>query len=69
MPYFSMAEAIHAHAEGEALVFVGVDAALAQHIGMDHPAAEDLHPAVALIELQLAAGAVAADVHLGRWAR
>ncbi len=57
---------VDAHAEGEALPFVRVEAAIAQHVRMDHAAAENFHPVVAGVQLQLAAGAVAADVHLGR---
>src|ERR1700757_3871126 len=56
---------VDAEAEGEALPDVGIEAAVLQHVGMDHPAADDLHPAVALADLHVAAGAVAAHVHLG----
>src|SRR3569623_2071023 len=58
--------AVDAEAEGEALPDIRVDAALAQHVGMHHPAAENLQPVVALADLHLAAGAVAAHVHLRR---
>ena len=38
-------DAVGAHAEGEALVALGIDAAVAQHDRMDHARAEDRHPA------------------------
>src|SRR5437879_913122 len=56
---------VDAEAEGEALPGVGVEAAIAQHVGMHHPAADDLHPVVALADLDVAARSVAAHVHLG----
>src|SRR6266576_2309598 len=37
--------AVEAEAEGEAAPLLGVDADVAQHLGVDHAAAEDLHPA------------------------
>ena len=38
-------DAVDAHAEREALVALGVDAAVAQHDRVDHARAEDRHPA------------------------
>ena len=38
-------DALDAHAEGETGKDLGIDAAVAQHIGMDHAAAQDLQPA------------------------
>src|SRR5437660_7803994 len=37
--------AIQPQSEGEAAPLLGIDADVAQHLRMDHPAAEDLHPA------------------------
>src|SRR3569833_853395 len=47
---FEHGDAVESHAPGEALIFVGVDAAVAQHIGVDHAAAENLQPVLALAE-------------------
>ena len=38
-------DALHAHAEREALVALGVDAAVAQDDRVDHAGPEDRHPA------------------------
>src|SRR5882757_7672338 len=54
------------HAEGEALVAGGIDAAGLQHLRMDHAAAEDLEPVAVIAQLQLAALARTADIDLGR---
>ena len=51
--------ALDAHAEGEARVALGVDPAVAQHLGMDHAAAEELEPAA--VFAHAAAGAAAHD--------
>src|SRR5665213_2506279 len=59
-------QAIDAEAEGEALPFVGIDAAIAQYRRVDHAAADDLRPFVANADLHLAAGGVAPHVHLRR---
>src|SRR5690606_10956005 len=50
---------LHAHAEGEAGVALGVDADRAQHVRMDHAAAQHLEPARAAV------GALPGDVDLG----
>ena len=63
---FQHGDAVDADAPGEALVDVGVEAAVAQHVRMHHAAAEDLEPVVALAEADLAALARALDVDLGR---
>ena len=54
-------DALRAHAEGEAGVALGVDAAVLEHRRMHHAAAEDLHPAGAL-----ARGAAAPAAELAR---
>ena len=50
-------KALHAHAEGEAGVALRVDADVAQHVRMDHAAAEHFQPAGAAI------GLLPGDVH------
>src|SRR5947209_1553642 len=40
-----LGQAVDAESEGEAAPFLGVDAAVAQHVGMHHPAAAQLYPA------------------------
>ena len=65
-------EAAHNHtlqtdAEGVAGVFIRVDAAHLKHLGVNHAAAEDLDPALALAErATVAVAAVALDIHLRR---
>ena len=54
------------HAEGEALILVRVDAAIAQHVRMHHARSENLHPAVAGADLDRLALAGVFHVHLGR---
>ena len=64
---FEHGHALNAEAEGEAAVFFAVDAAVVEHIGIDHAAAENLDPAGVLAEVAAGAAAdVAGDVHLGR---
>src|SRR5277367_4959093 len=41
---------VEPHAPGEALIGLRVDAAVRQHVGVDHAAAEDFEPVVALAE-------------------
>src|SRR6185312_13477307 len=53
-------EALHAEAEGEAGVALRVDAAVPQHVRMDHAAAEHFQPAGRTVR------GVPADVHFGR---
>ena len=59
------ADPLQPHAEGEALPARGIDAAVLQHLRVDHAAAEDLQPVIAVTDAQRAAGARAADVDLG----
>ena len=63
---FEHGEPVDAHAEGEALDLIRVEAAAAQHVGVDHAAAEDFQPVGALAEAQLAALARTLDVHFRR---
>ena len=54
------------HPEGETRILFGVDAEIFQHFGMNHAAAEDLHPTGILADIAtLAAADAAVDVHLG----
>ena len=59
-------DAVDAQSPGEALVDLGVDAAVPQHVLVHHAAAEDLQPVLALAEADLAARAAALDVDLHR---
>src|ERR1700749_955903 len=63
---FQHRDTVDAHAPCKALVFVGIDAAGAQHIRMHHAAAENLEPVLALAESDLALVAPALDVDLER---
>ena len=63
---FQHGDALDAEAEGEALEFVGVDAAIGQHLGMDHAAAANLEPIAAAADLEPAAAALTADSDRGR---
>src|SRR5262249_51172508 len=59
-------EAVHAHAEGEAAVPLGIETDAAQYIRMHHPRAEDLKPPTAFADpASLAAADDTADVHVG----
>ena len=62
---FEHGEAIDAHAPGEALIFLRVDAASLQHVRMHHAAAEDFQPRLAGPDLQLAFFPRTAHVHFG----
>src|SRR5437660_802092 len=46
---------LDSHPEGKALIFLGIDAAIAQYLRVNHAAAEDLQPIAAGADLQLAA--------------
>src|ERR1700733_7901567 len=59
---FEHGDAIDPHAPGEALIFVGIEPAIAQHVRMHHAAAEDFQPIVALAETDFAFVAAALDV-------
>ena len=62
---FQHRDTVDAHAPGEALIHIGIDVAGAQHVGVHHAAAEDLHPVGAFAEAHFAGPrAVALDVDL-----
>src|SRR5215831_14644558 len=63
---FEHGDAINPQAPSEALILVGIEPAIAQHVRMHHAAAENLHPLVALAESDLALVALALDVELER---
>src|SRR5712664_3889799 len=63
---FQHRDAVDAHAPGETLIDVGIDAAGAQHVGMHHAAAENLQPVLAFAETDFALVAPALDVDLER---
>src|SRR5262245_52813564 len=53
---FQHGETIDAHAEGVALVFLRIDAAITQHVRMHHAAAENFEPIIARADADLPAG-------------
>ena len=63
---FEHGDAVDPHAPGESLIFIRIEAAVAQHVGMHHAAAEDLHPILALAEPHFALVAPALDVDFER---
>src|SRR6516165_4723795 len=63
---FEHGDAIDPQTPREALILVGIEPAIAQHVRMHHAAAENLHPVVALAESDLALVALALDVELER---
>src|ERR1043165_3114365 len=63
---FEHRDAVDAHAPGEALVLVGIEPAIAQHVRMHHAAAENFHPILAFAEADLALIAAVLDVDLKR---
>ena len=64
---FEHGDTFDAHAEGEARIFLRIDAVGLQYVGVDHAAAQNLQPARALADrTALAAAEVARDVDLGR---
>src|SRR5215470_16001423 len=62
-------DAVDPQTPGEALILVGIEPAVAQHVRMHHAAAENLHPVLAFAESELALLASALDVDLERWLR
>src|SRR5260370_21942760 len=66
---FEHGDAIDPQAPSEALILVGIEPAIAQHVGMHHAAAENLHPILALAESDLAFVALALDIALERTLR
>ena len=59
-------DALDAHAEGVARIDAAVDTIELKHIGVNHAATEDFHPARTFAEgTALSAADVARDVHLG----
>src|SRR6266571_6653242 len=64
---FEHGDAIDPQAPGEALILVGIEPAIAQHVRMHHAAAENLHPVLALAESDLPFVASALNVDLERW--
>ena len=64
---FQHRQSIEAHAPGETLVLVRIMAAHLDDLRVDHAAAQDLEPVIALPQLDLRAGTVAANVDFGGW--
>src|SRR5262245_5365876 len=65
-PVFQHGDAIDPHAPRKALELVWIDAAVFQHIGMHHPATENLQPILAFAETDAVLVAPALDVDLER---
>ena len=63
---FEHRQPVETDAPGEALIDLGVDAAIGQHVRMDHAAAEDFEPILTLAEANLPARTAALDVDLER---
>ena len=63
---FQHGDAVDAHAPSKALIFIGVNAAIAQNIGVHHAATQNLQPAVPLANQQLAAFSFALHIHFHR---
>src|ERR1700727_727310 len=66
---FEHRQAIEADPPGETLINLGIDAAIGQHVGMDHAAAQDFEPILAFAEADFVARAAALDVDLERGRR
>src|SRR5262245_65650343 len=66
---FEHCDAIDPQAPSKALILVGIEPAIAQHVGMHHAAAENLHPILALAESDLAFVALALAIDLERRVR
>src|SRR3984957_889956 len=66
---FEHRQAVEADAPGEALIDLRVEAAISQHVRMDHAAAEDFEPILALAEADFPARTAALDVDLERGRR
>src|SRR5207248_2721443 len=65
-PILEHSDAIDAQAPGEALIFVGIEPAIAQHIRMHHPATENFQPILALAKTDLALLAPALNIDFER---
>src|SRR5665213_3159165 len=63
---FQHGDAVDAHAPGKALVLIGIEPAIAQHVRMHHAAAENFQPILAFAETNFALVALALDVDFHR---
>src|SRR5262245_54322939 len=59
-------DAVDPEAPREALILVGIESAIPQHVGMHHAAAQNLQPVVAFAEADLVLEAAALDVDFER---
>ena len=67
---FEHSDTLNAHTEGKSTVNLGVYAAIAEHVGVNHTCAEDLDPALALAKTAaLTSAHKAGDVDLSRGLR
>src|ERR1700723_1693112 len=63
---FQHGDAVDPHAPGKALILVGIEPPILQHVRMHHAAAENLHPVVAFAEADFAFVAAALNVDFER---
>src|SRR5271170_2598306 len=63
---FEHGDAINPHAPSVTLPSVGIEAAIAQNIGVDHAAAENLQPVLTFAKADFGPRAIALDVDLHR---
>src|SRR5208282_1180062 len=63
---FEHGDAVDSHSPGEALGGLRIDAAICQHVGVDHAAPQNLEPVLAFAETDFSARAPALDVDLHR---
>src|SRR3569623_2909325 len=63
---FQQRDAVDAHAPGEALIDIGIDAAIPQHVRMPHAAAENLQPVFAFAETNYVLAAATLDINFHR---
>ena len=63
---FQHGDAVDAEAEGEALIALGIEPDILEHVRMHHAAAENLEPVVAFADADLVAHLGVADIDLHR---
>lgn len=65
---FQIGDSFDTHTQGEARIFLGIDAASVEHIRIHHAATEDFNPSGPFTErASFTTAKVARDIHLGRW--
>ena len=65
---FEVGNTLDTHTQGITAVYLAVDAASIQYVGVDHTTTQNLYPTCVLAEWATFATAdITADVHLGTW--